>query len=57
MGRDQRACLLTLVERCSGYAIIKKLTARTAAQANQAVGSALAEHRASRRRIRLRCEE
>ena len=45
MGRDQRACLLTLVERCSGYAIIKKLTARTAAQANQAVGSALAEHR------------
>lgn len=30
MGRDKHACVLTLVERCSGFAVIKKLSARTA---------------------------
>jgi IS30 family transposase len=43
IGRDQRACILTLVERRSGYAFIRKLTARTAEQANQALASALRE--------------
>lgn len=44
IGRDKRACILTLVERRSGYAVIRKLSARTAAQATQAAIGALAEH-------------
>lgn len=36
IGCDKHACILTLVERCSGYAVIKKLTARTAVQATLA---------------------
>lgn len=44
MGRDQRACVLTMVERRSGFAVIKKLTSRTAVQATQAASSAIAQH-------------
>lgn len=35
MGSDKHACVLTLVERRSGFAVIKKFTARTAAQATR----------------------
>ena len=45
MGSDKRACVLTLVERRSGLAVIKKLTARTAEQATWATAHAIAEHR------------
>jgi len=41
MGSDKHACVLTLVDRLSGYAIIKKLCSRTAAQATQAVAVAI----------------
>ena len=44
MGSDKRACMLTLVERRSGYVVIKKLTARTAEQATLGTAKALAEH-------------
>jgi IS30 family transposase len=43
IGRDKHACVLTLVDRRSGYAVIKKLKARTAAQATQATATAIAE--------------
>jgi IS30 family transposase len=45
MGADLRHCLLTLVERATGYVIIKKLTARNKAQATAALLRALAAHR------------
>ena len=45
MGSDQRACVLTLVERRSGLAVIRKLTSRTAAQATWAAAHAIAQHR------------
>ena len=45
IGSDKHACVLTLVERCSGFAVIKKLTARTADQATWAAAHAIAEHR------------
>lgn len=44
IGRDKHACVLTLVDRLSGFAVIKKLTARTAAQATQAAAQAFSEH-------------
>lgn len=44
MGRDKRACILTMVDRLSGFAVIKKLTSRTAAQATQAAAIAIAQH-------------
>jgi len=37
IGADQRHCILTLIERASGFAIIKKLIARNVQQANQAM--------------------
>ena len=43
IGRDKHACVLTLVDRRSGYAVIKKLKARTAAQATQATATAIAQ--------------
>jgi IS30 family transposase len=43
MGSDKHACVLTLVDRRSGYAVIKKLTSRTAAQATQAAATAIAQ--------------
>ena len=44
MGRDLRHCLLTLVERKSGYVIIKKLRARTKAEVTRAATRAIRRH-------------
>jgi transposase, IS30 family len=41
IGQDKFACLLTLVERKSGLAIIKKLTSRTVVQTNKAACKAI----------------
>ena len=41
IGKDQRHCILTLVERVSGFTIIKKLVARNVEQANQAMRRAI----------------
>jgi transposase, IS30 family len=45
MGRDMRHCVLTLVERKTGYAIIKKLSARNKEQVTRAATSAIRSHR------------
>lgn len=45
MGKDMRHCLLTLVERKSGYAIIKKLKTRSKAEVTRAALQAIGEHR------------
>ncbi|MDP1587613.1 MAG: IS30 family transposase [Prosthecobacter sp.] len=45
MGSDMRHCVLTLVERVTGYVIIKKLTARNKEQACQAAIEAIRERR------------
>lgn len=37
MGADGRHCILTLVERATGYVVIKKLIARTMEQASAAL--------------------
>jgi transposase, IS30 family len=44
IGRDRHHCILTLVERSSGLAIIKKLESRTAAEVNRAAAEAIREH-------------
>lgn len=44
IGRDKHHSILTLLERQSGYAVIKKLRARTADQVTQAASQALTEH-------------
>jgi transposase, IS30 family len=44
IGHGSRHCLLTLVERKSGFSIIKKLEARTADCATQAALQAISEH-------------
>jgi transposase, IS30 family len=44
IGSDKHACILTMVDRRSGYAVIKKLTARTAEQATRATALVIAEH-------------
>lgn len=44
MGRDMRHCVLTLVERKTGYAILKKLTARNARQVTRAATRAIRQH-------------
>lgn len=44
MGRDLRHCVLTLVERKTGFAIIKKLRARNADQVTRAATRALRRH-------------
>jgi IS30 family transposase len=41
MGSDQRHCILTLVERVTGYLVIKKLAARTKEQASAALARAI----------------
>ncbi len=43
MGVDQRHCVLTLVERKTGYLVMKKLSARTKEQAAAALSHALFE--------------
>lgn len=45
MGADQRHCVLTLVERVTGYLVMKKLTARNMHQAAAALSQAIREHR------------
>ena len=42
IGKDKFACILTLVERRSGFVVIKKLTARTADQACLATAKTIA---------------
>ena len=44
MGCDLRHCVLTLVERKTGFAIIKKLETRTTAEVTRAATLAIAEH-------------
>jgi IS30 family transposase len=44
IGRDLRHCVLTLVERKTGYAIIKKLAARNKAEVTQAALRAIRRH-------------
>ena len=46
IGSDRHHCILTLVERKSGFAIIKKLESRTTASVNQAALDAIKEHQA-----------
>jgi IS30 family transposase len=53
MGSDMRHCVLTLVERVSGYVIIKKLTARTKEQAAAALKQAIDEVKSKVRTITL----
>jgi len=53
MGSDMRHCVLTLVERVSGYVIIKKLTARTKEQAAAAIKQAIKEVKRKVRTITL----
>jgi IS30 family transposase len=53
MGSDQRHCVLTLVERATGYVQIKKLSARTKEQATAAMKKAIAHMRARFKTITL----
>ena len=53
MGSDQRHCVLTLVERVSGYVVVKKLSARTKEQARVALSQAIAELKGKVRTITL----
>jgi IS30 family transposase len=46
MGKDMRHCLLTLVERQSGFAIIKKLKTRSKAEVTRAALQAIGAHAA-----------
>jgi transposase, IS30 family len=53
MGVDQRHCVLTLVERVTGYLVMKKLVARTKEQAANALQCALDEIQRKVRTITL----
>ena len=44
IGQDKHACILTLVERKSGLAVIKKLNARNVCETNEAAIKAIKEH-------------
>jgi IS30 family transposase len=44
IGKDRKHCIVTLVERKTGYVIIKKVSARTVEQVNQACMAAIAQH-------------
>jgi len=44
VGRDRRHCIVTLVERKTGFVIIKKITARTIEQVNAVCIKAIKEH-------------
>jgi hypothetical protein len=44
MGRDLRHCVLTLVKRKTGYAIIKKLSARNKDEVTRAATRAIRRH-------------
>jgi IS30 family transposase len=41
MGRDQRHCVLTLVDRATGYLTIKKMVARTKEEGSEALARAI----------------
>lgn len=43
IGSDQHHCILTMVERVTGYVIIKKMAARTKEQAARALSAALSQ--------------
>jgi IS30 family transposase len=45
MGSDMRHCILTLVERATGYVIIKKLKARTKDEVTRAATRAISKHK------------
>lgn len=53
IGKDLHHCILTLVERKSGFAIIKKLASRTTAEVIQAAIAALREHERNFKTITL----
>jgi IS30 family transposase len=53
IGRDRHHCILTLVERTSGLAIIKKLESRTAAEVIRAATDAIKEHEANFKTLTL----
>jgi len=53
MGADQRHCVLTLVERVSGYLVMKKLIARSKEQAANALAKAIKQMRGWVRTITL----
>jgi IS30 family transposase len=53
MGADGRHCVLTLVERKTGYVIIKKLSARNKEQVTAAIKQAIREHLGRFRTITL----
>ncbi len=53
MGSDMRHCVLTLVERVSGYVVIKKLSARNKEQAATALRQAIRQLNARVRTITL----
>ena len=44
MGRDRKYCILTLVERKTGFLIIRKLSSRTVEQANSECIKAIKQH-------------
>lgn len=45
MGGDRKECVLTLVDRKSGYAFVEKLRARTAEETNYALNRIISKHR------------
>jgi IS30 family transposase len=53
IGSDLHHCILTLVERKSGLAIIKKLSSRTAAEVIRAAVTAIREHEANFKTLTL----
>src|ERR1700682_685291 len=53
MGRDMRHCVLTLVERKTGYAIVKKLKARRMDEVTRAATRAIRSHCANFKTITL----
>jgi IS30 family transposase len=53
IGRDRHHCILTLVERACGLAIIKKLESRTAAEVIRAATDAIKEHEANFKTLTL----
>jgi len=44
VGKDKRHCIVTLVERRTGFVIIKKISSRTVDQVNSAILEAIKEH-------------
>ena len=53
VGSDLHHCILTLVERKSGYVVIKKMSSRTTESVTQAALQAISEHRATFKTLTL----